>query len=135
MRLLLGMALLSASIGIPQVANADRHHMEPGLWEVTSTVELPGVPNPPAPTTQTECLSQKDVDADPVPELSQGECRVTDALRSGDTVTWKLDCGATGKGEGQVEYRSPTEYQGFMKLETGGTVVRTVIRARRIGGC
>ena len=50
--------------------------MQPGLWEVTATVELPGVGSP-APTTQTECLSQKDVDADSVPEIEKGACRVT----------------------------------------------------------
>jgi hypothetical protein len=108
--------------------------LQPGLWEVTSTTDLPGSTLPPL-TTQTECLSQKDVDADPVPEIDRGACRVTDIVRSGDRITWKVDCGPLGKGEGEVVYRSPTAYEGFMKLDTGGTVVQTAIRARRLGGC
>ena len=55
--------------------------------------------------------------------------------RSGDKVTWKLDCGQVGKGEGEVTYRSSTAYDGWMKLDTAGTVVRTTIRARRLSGC
>ena len=106
----------------------------PGLWEVTAKVELAGVVSP-APTTQTECLSQKDVEADSVPEIEKGACRVTDVRRSGDKVSWKVDCGAVGKGEGEIAYRSPTAYEGWMKLETGGTVVRTTLRAKRLGGC
>jgi len=113
---------------------AARGRMEPGLWEVTATVELPGVGSPP-PTIQTECLSQKDVDADPVPEIDRGTCHVTDIVRSGDRVTWKVDCGTLGKGEGELVYENPTAYQGWMKLDASGTVVRTTLRARRLGGC
>jgi len=105
-----------------------------GLWEVTASVELPGVSSP-SPTKQTECLSEEDVEADRVPEIAQGACRVTDVRRSGDRVTWKLDCGAVGKGEGEIVYRSPISYDGWMKLETGGTVVRTSIRAQRLRDC
>jgi hypothetical protein len=68
---------------------------------------LPGASSA-ARTTQTECLSQADVDADPVPEIDKGACRVTDIRRSGDKVTWKLDCGQVGKGDGEVVYRSQT---------------------------
>ena len=75
------------------------------------------------------------MDADPAPEIDKGACRVTDTRRSGDKVTWKLDCGQVGKGEGEVVYRSPTAYEGWMKLETGGRVVRSTIRARRLSGC
>ncbi len=124
---------IALSIATPALVSA-AERMQPGLWEVTATVELPGTQSP-APTTQTECLSQKDVDADPAPVLDTRGCRVTDARRSGDKVTWKLDCGQVGKGEGEIVYRSPTACEGWMTLETGGTVVRTTIRARRIGAC
>ena len=108
--------------------------MQPGLWEVTATVALPGVPSP-TPTTQTECLSQDDVDKGPLPEIDKGACRATDVRRSGEKVTWKLDCGPIGKGEGEIVSRSPTSYDGWMKLETGGTVVKTTISARRLRAC
>ena len=128
----LAVVVTATSFTMPAVVRgADR--MQPGLWEITATVELPGVS--PGPTTQTECLSQKDVDADPMPEIDKGACRATDARRSGDKVTWKLDCGQLGKGEGEVVYRSSTSYEGWQTLVTAGAVVKTIIRARRVGGC
>ncbi|HET6437248.1 MAG TPA: DUF3617 family protein [Anaeromyxobacter sp.] len=129
------LALLAAAISLarPWPAAAGER-LRAGLWEVTATVELPGAGSP-APTKQTECLSQEDVEADRVPEIAQGVCRVTDARRSGDKVTWKLDCGSLGKGEGEIVYRSPTSYDGWMKLETAGAVVRTTIQARRLRDC
>ncbi|HUK65363.1 MAG TPA: DUF3617 family protein [Anaeromyxobacteraceae bacterium] len=108
--------------------------MQPGLWEVTATVELPNSEAPP-PTTQTECLTQKDVDEDPVAGIEHGACRVTDVVRQGDKVSWKVDCGEVGRGGGELIYRSSTAYDGWMKLETSGTVVKTTIRAKRVGGC
>jgi hypothetical protein len=44
----------------------------------------------------------------------------------------ELYCGQLGKGEGKIVYRSPSAYDGWMKLETGGTIVRTTIRAGRV---
>jgi hypothetical protein len=120
-------------LAVPTAAGA-ANRPQAGLWEVTATVELPGVKSP-APTTQTECLSQSDVEADPAPGLQQGACRATDVRRSGDKVTWKLDCGDIGKGEGEVVYQSPTSYEGWMRLETMGTAVRTTIHARRLDKC
>ena len=114
------------------VPAADR--IQPGLWEVSATVASPGVPSP-APTVQTECLSQSDVDEGPLAGVDKGACRATDVRRSGDKVTWKLDCGQLGTGEGEVVYRSGTEYEGWMRLETGGTSVRTTIHARRLRAC
>jgi len=130
--LALAFALL---LTLPPLASA-AERAQPGLWEVSVQVELPGV-SPPPPTTQTECLSQKDVEADPVPSLDKGACRATDVRRSGDKVTWKVVCEGPlpGRGEGEITYQSPTAYDGWMTLETGGAVVRATLKARRLGGC
>ena len=119
---------------VQPAAIAARERMQPGLWEVTATVELPGMASPP-PTTQTECLSQADIDEERLPDIDQGTCRVTDTRRLGDKVTWKLDCGPIGKGEGEIISRSPMSYDGWMRLETNGMVIRSTIRARRLRDC
>ena len=111
--------------------------MQPGLWEVTATVEVAGLNGALPPTTQTECLTQKDVDSDPVPEFDKAACRASDVHRSGGKITWVVVCSGalTGKGRGEIQYRSATAYDGAMTLETEGMVLRTTLRARRIGGC
>jgi hypothetical protein len=129
------LALVAAALALftPALARAEGR-MQPGLWQVTATVALPGMDSP-APTTQTECLSEADVEKDPTPGIEKGACRVTDLVRSGDTVTWKLDCGPAGQGTGEVVYRSSTAYEGWMTLRTGEVTVKTTIRAERVGGC
>jgi len=129
----LALLLSAASLAAPAVVRAEEH-LQPGLWQVTATVDLPGLASP-GPTTQTECVSQADAEADGLPTLEKGGCRVTDLKRSGSKVTWNLDCGPVGKGQGEIVYRSSTEYEGWMKLETAGTVVRTTLHAKRVGGC
>lgn len=129
----LAIVALAASCLAPRPARA-ADKLQAGLWEITAAVELPGT-SAPAPTKQTECLTQAQVDAEPAPGIQQGACKVTDVRRAGGTTTWKLDCGEVGKGSGEVKLKSATEYEGWMTLETGGATVRTTIRARRIDKC
>jgi hypothetical protein len=126
----------AAWLALPASALA-KERIQAGLWEVSATVEIPGIGTALPPTTQTECLSQKDVDADPVPVLDKGTCRAADVHRSGDKISWKLVCDGSppGRGEGEITYKSPTAYDGWMTLETSGMTVRTTIRAHRVGGC
>ncbi len=128
--------LIALLLAAPDRTVADGS-MQPGMWEITVTVEMPGTAMALPPTVQTQCMSQKDVDAEPVPSLDQGACRATDIRRAGSKVTWKLTCsGPTpGRGEGEITYQGPTAYDGWMTLETNGVVVRTRLQARRVGGC
>ena len=123
-------------MGMPVAASA-AEQMQAGMWEVSVSVEMPGMAMPMPPTTQTQCMTKEEANADPVPSLDKGACRATDIRRSGNKVAWKLTCSGTppGRGEGEITYQSPTGYDGWMTLETGGITVRTKISARRIGGC
>jgi len=104
-----------------------------GRWEVAVDVSAPGLTVP--PTSQTECLSQADVEAEPVPELEKGVCHATHVKRSGDKVTWDLVCGGQGSGKGELTYTSASGYDGWMTLDLAGTTVRATIHARRVGDC
>ena len=123
-------------MGMPGAATA-ADQMQAGMWEVSVSVEMPGMAMPMPPTTQTQCMTKEEANADPVPSLDKGACRATDIRRSGNKVTWKLICSGTpsGRGDGEITYQGPTAYDGWMTLETSGVTVRTKISARRIGGC
>ena len=131
---LLGLVGLAVAAPVPATAGGP---MQAGMWEVTVTVEMPGMAMPLPPTVQTQCMSQKDVDADPVPNLDKGACRATDIRRAGSKVTWKLTCSGNppGRGEGEITYQGSTAYDGWMTLEMSGVIVRSKIQARRVGGC
>jgi hypothetical protein len=125
-------------MGMPGAASA-AEQMQAGMWEVSVTVEMPGMAMamPMPPTTQTQCMTKEEANADPVPSLDKGACRATDIRRSGNKVSWKLTCSGTpsGRGEGEITYQGPTAYDGWMTLETSGVTVRSKVSARRIGGC
>jgi len=133
LRLATGSLLLFAALDV----RSDEGHGEPGLWEITAQVEIPGQQAALPPSTETECLSQADLDAEPATTLDRGACRATDVQRSGNKVTWTITCDSpvSGKGKGEIAYRSSTEYAGAVTMEIAGTTVRTTVKAKRVGAC
>lgn len=61
-----------------------------GLWEVTTRVEIAGMPHQMPPTTVRHCLAKND----PVPKAGDKsmECKTTNQKISGDTVTYAVEC-------------------------------------------
>jgi hypothetical protein len=125
--------LLTGALALAPRAALAGERARPGLWEVTVDVSGPGMAVP--PSSQTQCMSQEDLDADPVPEMEKGVCRATNIHRAGNRVTWEVNCGELGHGKGELEYSSPTSYDGRMELELSGASLRATIRARRTGDC
>src|SRR4051812_14260513 len=87
-------ALLSISVVVfAQTARRD------GNWEVTMTMEMPGMPAGMPPMTATQCVTKEQA-ADPqrafaqVPQRGnqQSDCKVSDFKTSGNKVTYKVKC-------------------------------------------
>ncbi len=114
-------------------------NLNPGKWEITTKSEMIGGPamNMPA-MTHTQCL--KEENAVPRAKASPDQdCRVTDVVQKGDTVSWKIICaGQTGEmeGTGKVTYSGDT-MSGTMKMEIkdAGMQIKNTINGRRIGDC
>ena len=88
-------------------ADAARNRLKPGLWEITSTMDMPGMPVPIPPRTHTQCITAKDAD-DPkkfAPESSgkDQECSLKDYKATGDKVTWSVECQGKRPGRGTGE--------------------------------
>lgn len=130
--LLCGIALLSLANGAAAAG------MKAGLWEITTTTEMPGMPFTPPPTTMTHCYTAEDVkDQQSVVPQQDGNCKITDLRSSGNKVTWKMVCSGEqkGKGSGEITYSGNTAYQGKMKFETEGMTMNSTYKAKRIGEC
>lgn len=129
--------VLTTVLAAPLSARAaEPSQMRPGLWEVTVTMEMPGMPFKMPPTVTQQCVTPQEAQEKGVPPQGK-DCAVTDMKRSGNRVTWKVACtGQTpGKGEGEVVFSGPDAYAGKMRLETGGMAMSTAYRARRLGDC
>jgi len=104
----------------------------PGLWEVTSQIAMPGMRLP--PTTSRQCLQEDD----PVPSQGSGEqCTVSDVSVSKNTVSWTVVCSEeTGQttGRGKVTYRGDS-FEGRVELESQGMDMTMTLHGKRLSKC
>ena len=113
--------------------------LEPGKYEITAKVEMPGMPGGMPPQTMTQCLNEQN----PVPDSSadsQG-CKITDMKTRGNTVTYTMECNQEGmktKITGEMTYHGDS-FEGTTQMNMGPTAgnmtVTTVIKGKRIGEC
>jgi hypothetical protein len=113
--------------------------LKEGQYQITSKVEMPGMPMSMPPVTVEQCLTRKD----PVPNQSTGgqECRIKDMKTKGNTVTWTMECtqrGSTMQGTGSMTFHGDRfEGKSEMKMgpEAGNMVIITLMEGRRTGPC
>jgi hypothetical protein len=110
-------------------------NMQDGLWEITTTVEIPGMPaGMMKPQTVTTCLSQKES----VPKgKNETDCTMKDVRTEGNTVSWTVVCKeATSKG--RITYAGAT-YEGTtestMKQDGKDMTIKTTMKGRHVGPC
>jgi hypothetical protein len=131
-------ALLCAVLLLPATVQAAGSPMQDGLWEISSTMSMPGMPYNIPPTKVTHCYTKEDLKENQriIPK-QEGDCKVTDVKYSGSRMTWKMVCSgeSASKGEGEIVYKGATAYEGSMKMETQGMVMTSKYRAKRIGAC
>ncbi|WP_432820881.1 DUF3617 domain-containing protein [Trichloromonas sp.] len=130
---LLGLGLL---VLLAVVAEAGGVDMQEGLWEITTTTEMPGVPFQIPPMTFTQCITQQDLV--PQNEEPDSECTLTDQRTDGNTVSWRIVCkgeGGSSRGEGKVTYHGDS-FEGDMKMSMDqGMQMVNHMQGRRIGAC
>lgn len=134
-RTLLLCAVLTGFAAAPVLAGGP--NVQEGMWEITSTTEMPGMPMAIPPVRHSQCLTQQDL----VPRGSadrQGECQVSDIRTSGNTVSWKIACSSPGgstSGSGSITYAG-TSMNGTMTMTVpGGMQMTTRLTGRRTGEC
>lgn len=107
--------------------------MEDGLWEMTTTVDMPGMPS--KSFTHTSCLTKEKA----VPQTAESGCTVKDVKTQGNTLTWTVVCReGMSTSKGKVTYVGST-MEGVVEttVKTGGQTMtmRSVMKGRRIGPC
>lgn len=113
-RFVLPLALASLSFALPALAAPN---MEEGNWEITTRMEMPGMPFAMPPTKHNQCMTKKDM----VPDQSQKgqDCKITDQKMTGDTVSWRMLCkdrDGTSEGDGKITYKGKS-YDGQMLMK------------------
>ena len=107
-----------------------------GLWEITSKMEIPGMPVPMPPITYTQCMTNQD----PVPNQSDSgqECRMKNVKTKGHTVSWEMVCDSQQgevKSSGKVTYKGE-RLDGVVMMDIPGQgKMKMTMTGQRIGKC
>jgi len=112
---------------------------EPGRYEITSKIDMPGMPGAIPPQTIIQCMT----DQDPVPNSSpeNRDCKITNMQKTKTTVSWEMECIQQGQkmtSVGQMTYNGDT-FKGTIQTNLGpnaGNMKMTaVITGKRLSNC
>lgn len=109
--------------------------MREGLWEITSKMEIPGMPMEMPAAKFTQCINNQDnvpYDAEQNPD-----CQIKNTKVEGDALTWDMQCsGRAGNthSSGKIIYKGDT-FKGSAKVVSGGMEMTQTMSGRRIGDC
>jgi hypothetical protein len=85
-------------------------NLHEGLWEITTKMEIEGMPMKMPARKHTQCLTNKNMLKTMVPkeQAQEEECKITDQKISGNTVTWTMKC----SGKDAMDVTGKTTYHG-----------------------
>ncbi|BAU47499.1 hypothetical protein SVA_0920 [Sulfurifustis variabilis] len=134
--------MLLAGVAAGGMAAAAPPAMKPGLWEITTSMEMPGMPRSMPPTKIKRCYRAEEVQdlRRTLPEQQKANCTTSDWKQSGNTVNWTVSCGGDTPMTmtGSMTYAGD-RYSGVsrMRMSQGGQVMHMTQKydARRIGDC
>lgn len=110
-------------------------NMKDGLWEITTKVEMPGMPMQIPAITHTQCITKENA----VPNSSQPnqKCKIIENHINGDTVTWRMECDTPegkAKAAGKITYTGDI-FKGTIKMNMQGMEMLQQLSGHRVGEC
>lgn len=112
-------------------------NVQPGRWEITSSIDMPGMAFAMPASKHTQCIG--DTDLIPQAQQTNDKCQMLDNRVDGDTVTWKVICtsgGGTMTSSGTVVYHGD-RFEGTI-ITTGTQMpagMTQKMSGQRIGDC
>ena len=106
------------------------------LWEISSKMEMPGMPMAMPAQVNRVCVGKNRKDEDLVPR--QSDCRVVDSKRAGNKFTYKMEC--TGNEPmtmvGEMTFGN-NAYDGQMRMTMTKTndTMNMAVSGKRVGDC
>ena len=106
------------------------------LWEVSTKMEMPGMPMAMPAQTNRVCIGKNRKDEDFVPR--QGDCRMVESKRVGSKFTYKMECAGNDPTtlDGAITFGN-NAYDGQMRMtmtKTRDTMDMT-LTGKRVGDC
>ena len=106
------------------------------LWEVSSKMEMPGMPMAMPAQVNRVCVGKNRRDEDLVPR--QDNCRVVDSKRVGNKFTYRMECTGNDPSTivGELTFGN-NAYDGQMRMTMTKTndTMNMALSGRRVGDC
>jgi hypothetical protein len=121
-------------------ACADGITIEPGSWEMTSTMSMPMLPQPRV-TTVTECMEESEITPESMTDEMDSSCTFDVKVVEGNTMNWSMDCsGDEGSSRGEwhaTSYGDTLEGAGTITIDVQGQdmVMTMNWTGKRVGAC
>jgi hypothetical protein len=101
------LAIVAALCALPAVTFA-ASPAKVGKWQITTQMEMTGMPMKMPPVTFTHCVTKEDAEKAEsyVPQQRKNsDCKYSDMKIEGNTVSWKMTCEKQKMtGEGKITY-------------------------------
>lgn len=114
---------------------ADEINLQPGMWQWTTMMEIPGMAMQVPPVVHSGCINREDLV--PTNQNQHGDCTITDQTISNSQVTWTVNCSSpqgSSTMNGVMNYSGDTA-QGTMNVIAQGMTMNSTISGERTGGC
>ncbi|TMH62060.1 MAG: DUF3617 family protein [Betaproteobacteria bacterium] len=106
------------------------------LWEVSTKMEMPGMPMAMPAQTNRVCLGKNRKDEEFVPR--QGDCRMVESKRVGSKFTYKMECAGNDPTtiDGAITFGNNV-YDGQMRMTMKKTrdTMDLTLTGKRVGDC
>ena len=141
MRNKLVLAVPLALLVLTLEATADAIPVEPGLWEMTSTISMPMMPQPRV-NSVTECIEKNELSMEDVAtDGMDPNCVFETGQVDGATMNWSFECpveGGTSRGDWTAtSHGDRVEGGGKLTMEMQGQTMEMTMSwtGKRIGAC
>jgi len=115
--------------------------VEPGMWEMSSTMTMPMLPQPRV-TSTTECIRESELSMDDLGgEDMDPNCQFEMAQVDGNTMKWSFDCpveGGTSHGEWEATSSGDSVTgKGIITMSFQGQAMEMTMswQGKRVGDC
>ena len=127
------------AVGMLSAAALAADGMQPGMWEYSMKMEMPGMPFAMPPQVFQRCMTQKDVDKGDYASnpREKSPCEISNMKRSAGKVAYDVACTGEHAMTGHYDFTiTPTSMSGVgtMNME-GGQTMKQNMSARRVGDC
>jgi len=126
-------------LALSTAALAGDAKMQPGMWEYTMKMEVPGMPMAMPPITFQRCMTQQDVDEGDYSSnpRDKAKCELRSMKREPGKVSYDVACTGERKMTGHYEFTLGAASMtggGTMTMD-GGQVMKQDFSAKRLGDC